>query len=97
MNNRRNYELKILLNADEPTLREIYDTLTRARPNHPVLSSVLATVVKQILLAAGIADNFEVELHLAEIDAPAKDKRTLMWPENGASAHHFDKMFKQHT
>jgi len=94
MNDRRGYELRIILKADEPTLREIHDALTKARPNHPVLSNVLATMVKETLLAAGIVDNFEVELHLAEIDPPSKEKITA-WPENGASAHHFDQMFKQ--
>jgi hypothetical protein len=51
-------------------------------------------MVKETLLAAGIVDNFEVELHLSEIDPPGKEKLTA-WPENGVSAHHFDQMFKQ--
>jgi hypothetical protein len=98
MSNTQVYELQIILKADEPTLCEIHDSLTKARSDHPGLTHVLAAMVKETLLAAGIADNFEVELHLKEVDSQHIEKITsnaLEWPENGASAHHFDKMFNR--
>lgn len=91
MNNVSTCELKIMIKADEPALRQIYAMLTRGKPGQPALAEVLATTVKETLLAAGVTTDFEVELNSSGISFGCSEGLGLNaweWLEHETLAQH---------
>ena len=60
-------EFTVTIKAGEPVLHDIQDTLTGAKSDRPPLTGTLAVNIKQALIAGGIPDRFEVELHHGHI------------------------------
>lgn len=57
-------EFSVVIKAGEPLLRNIHNRLVSApQPHRPALNNVLANVIKDTLIAAGVDEEFTVELH----------------------------------
>ena len=65
--NEATLEFKVAIEADQATLHEIQHQLNDANSHHPALTSVLPVTIKEILLAAGVTNDFEVELQPSQI------------------------------
>lgn len=57
----------LTITADETTLQNIQKLLASQEDERPPLSDVLAKVAKQTLIAAGITDDFKIELQHSRI------------------------------
>jgi hypothetical protein len=65
--NKTTLEFKVTIEADQATLHEMQDQLNDATSHHPELTNVLPGTIKETLLAAGVTDDFEVELQPSHI------------------------------
>jgi hypothetical protein len=92
VNNVSTCEFKVVIKADEPALRQIHTLLTQARPGQPALTEVLATTVKETLLAAGVTTDFDVELNSGI--TPWRNEglglNAWEWLEHETLAHHVE-------
>jgi hypothetical protein len=86
-------ELKIIIKAEEPALRQICALLTQASPGQPPLTEVVVTTVKETLLAAGVTTDFEVELYMKGINPQRNEGLGLNaweWLRHETLAHHVE-------
>jgi hypothetical protein len=65
--NKTTLEFKVAIEADKATLHQIQHQLNGANSRHPALTNVLPVTIKETLLAAGVTNDFEVELQPGHI------------------------------
>jgi len=65
--NKTTLEFKVTIEADQATLHEIQHQINSANSRYPALTNVLPVMIKETLLAAGVTNDFEVELQPSQI------------------------------
>jgi hypothetical protein len=62
-----NLDCMVTFKGDEATLHEIQSKLTDEATDRPPLANVVRVMIQQILIAAGVTGNFEVEIQHGQI------------------------------
>jgi hypothetical protein len=65
--NKTTLEFKVAIEADQATLHQIQYQLNSANSYHPALTNVLPGMIKETLLAAGVTNDFEVQVQPSHI------------------------------
>ena len=65
--NEATLEFKVAIEADQATLHKIQHQLNGANSQCPALTNVLPVMIKETLLAAGVTNDFEVEVQPGHI------------------------------